>query len=225
MVLSEQIVEKIRSYMLYRGLTCAPSTVEGVIDCLSTAKVITPFSWEEDGRIAYVWPVDIEIEKGRIRRVKALRFVRWDTLLPWGEYPQRLRSWITEEYRFDPNNPEKELKKVSDLDFRAKPALTKKVVEKTADLSIAEKAKNDCREALSELLKARDGFTSIFRLKEIPSSEPYLVFSSEDLEQFLRDHSISGKSFEVFLALGDAKDKIRFDSEKNLICFLEKNRE
>ena len=34
LVLSEQIVEKIRSYMLYRGLTCAPSTVEGVIDCL-----------------------------------------------------------------------------------------------------------------------------------------------------------------------------------------------
>ena len=92
-------------------------------------------------------------------------------------------------------------------------------------MSIAEKAKNDCKEALSELLKARDGFTSIFRLKEIPSTESYLVFSSEDLEQFLRDHSISGKSFEVFLALGDAKDKIRFDSEKNLICFLEKNRE
>lgn len=225
LVLSEQIVEKIRSYMLYRGLTCAPSTVEGVIDCLSTAKAITPFSWEDDGRIAYVWPVDIEIEKGRIRRVKALRFGRWDTLFPWGEYPQRLRSWITEEYRFDPNNPEKELKKVSDLDFRAKPALTKKVVEKTADLSIAEKAKNDCKEALSELLKARDGSTSIFRLKEIPSTESYLVFSSEDLEQFLRDHSISRKSFEVFLALGDAKDKIRFDSEKNLICFLEKNRD
>ena len=223
LVLSESLIEKIRSYMLEKGITSIPSTVNGVIDCLALAKTIVPFAWEKNGAIAYVWPIDIQIERNRIRRVKAIRFDRWDALFAWDEYPSRLASCISEEYRFDPWNPEKELKEVSELDFRAKSACEKKKQERPTEKSAAEKAKDGCREALSALLKARGGAASIFRLKEVPSAEPYLVFSSEDLEQFLRDHSISGKSFEVFLALGDEKDKIRFDSEKNLICFLEKN--
>ena len=203
LLIDEKLVDLVRCELVESNYTEVPSTVDGFIDCLITAKIITQLGWEQSDPESYVLSVHIEIEENNIRKVKAVRFNRWDTLYPWETLPPRLNSWLCEDSPCLVNIPQPLPRHTPVLDFRAKGQKPEKKAT-SSEVSPANKAKKICSDAL-KLILSNGAQTS-----EI-SSSCIRSYPSTELENFLSERGVSLHTFEAYLAASEFKEKIKFE--------------